>query len=264
MGMEIPDAPPYQYRDRVRVTWNGVTVLEGTVRKCAPALSGASYVWQVEICDDWKPLEGTTFFGTVTGGGSRVGFSFAHCSDIPAGAVLKRKIKIAAALKAVLDDARKHGALATEYVLDVDDRAWVWDTDISCDKHASLLRKLLSKRPGMVAWFDYSGAAPVLHIADGDRLEPVTLDRIRDRLSKIQLTERLDLVPPAVGVIATSQWMPPPWPPWKSWGQSTNRLPGCAAVICAAPVLLWGFCVLWRRMPPLTTSWLNWMPTRRF
>ena len=99
----------------------------------------------------------------------------------------------------MLDNARTHGALVTDYVLDVDDSAWIWDTDVACDKHASLLRKFLSSRPGMVAWFDYSGASPVLHIADGDRLDPVTLDRIAHRLSKIQLTERVDLVPPRWG-----------------------------------------------------------------
>ena len=33
----------------------------------------------------------------------------------------------------VLDNARKHGALVTDYVLDVDDSAWIWDTDVACD-----------------------------------------------------------------------------------------------------------------------------------
>lgn len=202
LGREMMDAAPFQYRERVRVTWDGVTVLEGTVRKCDAALSASSYVWQVEIFDDWKPMEGTTFFGSGDGAG-RVGFNFASFSGIPSGAAEKRRIKIAAALRTVLDNARKHGALVTDYVVDVDESAWIWDTEVACDKHASLLRKFLSKRPGMVAWFDYSGESPLLHIADGDRLAPVTLDRITHKLSKIQLTERVDLVPPAVGVVMT-------------------------------------------------------------
>ena len=202
LDREMMDAAPCQYRERVRVTWDGVTVLEGTVRKCDAALSASSYVWQVEICDDWKPMEGTTFFGSGDGAG-RVGFNFASFSGIPSGAAEKRRIKIAAALRTVLANARTHGALVTDYVVDVDESAWIWDTEVACDKHASLLRKFLSSRPGMVAWFDYSGPAPVLHIADGDRLSPVTLDRITHRLSKIQLTERVDLVPPAVGVVMT-------------------------------------------------------------
>lgn len=202
LGREMMDAAPFQYRERVRVTWDGVAVLEGTVRKCDAALSASSYVWQVDIFDDWKPMEGTTFFGSGDGAG-RVGFNFASFSGIPSGAVEKRRIKIAAALRTVLDNARHHGALVTDYVLNVDESAWIWDTAVSCDKHASLLRKFLSSRPGMVAWFDYSAPAPVLHIADGDRLDPVTLYRIAHRLSKIQLTERVDLVPPAVGVVMT-------------------------------------------------------------
>lgn len=202
LGREMMDAAPFQYRERVRVTWDGVTVLEGTVRKCDAALSASSYVWQVDIFDDWKPMEGTTFFGSGDGAG-RVGFKFASFSGIPSGAAEKRRVKVAAALRTVLDNARQHGALATDYVLDVDESAWIWDTEVACDKHATLLRKFLSKRPGMVAWFDYSGEAPVLHIADGDRLSPVTLDRITHRLAKIQLTERVDLVPPAVGVVMT-------------------------------------------------------------
>lgn len=202
LGREMMDVAPFSYKERVRVTWDGVTVLEGTVRKCDAALSASSYVWQVEIFDDWKPMEGTTFFGSGDGAG-RVGFSFANFSGIPSGAAEKRRIRIAAALRTVLDNARKHGALVTDYVLNVDESAWIWDTDVACDKHASLLRKFLSKRPGMVAWFDYSGPSPVLHIEDGDRLDPVTLDRITHRLSKIQLTERVDLVPPAVGVVMT-------------------------------------------------------------
>lgn len=202
LGREMMDAAPFSYKERVRVTWNRVTVLEGTVRKCDAALSASSYVWQVEICDDWKPMEGTTFFGSGDGAG-RVGFNFASFSGIPSGAAEKRRIKIAAALRTVLDNARTHGALVTDYVVDVDESAWIWDTEVACDKHASLLRKFLSKRPGMVAWFDYSGESPLLHIADGDRLAPVTLDRITHKLSKIQLTERVDLVPPAVGVVMT-------------------------------------------------------------
>lgn len=202
LGREMMDAAPFRYRERVRVTWDGVTVLEGTVRKCDAALSDSSYVWQVQICDDWQPMEGTTFFGVGDGAG-RIGFNFASYSGIPSGAAEKRRIKIAAALRTVLANARTHGALVTDYVVDVDDSAWIWDTEVSCDKHASLLRKFLSSRPGMVAWFDYSGPAPVLHIADGDRLDPVTLDRITHRLAKIQLTERADLVPPAVGVVMT-------------------------------------------------------------
>lgn len=202
LGREMMDAAPFQYRERVRVTWDGVTVLEGTVRKCDTALSASSYVWQVDIFDDWQPMEGTTFFGSGDGAG-RVGFNFASFSGIPSGAAEKRRIRIAAALRTVLDNAIKHGALVTDYVLDVSETAWIWDTEVACDKHASLLRKFLSKRPGMVAWFDYSGESPVLHIADGDRLNPVTLDRITHRLSKIQLTERVDLVPPAVGVVMT-------------------------------------------------------------
>lgn len=202
LGREMMDAAPFSYKERVRVAWDGVTVLDGTVRKCDAVLSPSGYVWQVEICDHWKPMEGTTFFGSGIGAG-RIAFSFASFSGLSSGASVKRRIKIAAALRTVLDNARKHGALVTDYVLDVDDSAWIWDTDVACDKHASLLRKFLSSRPGMVAWFDYSGASPVLHIADGDRLDPVTLDRIAHRLSKIQLAERVDLVPPAVGVVMT-------------------------------------------------------------
>lgn len=202
LAREMMDAAPFSYKERVRLTWDGVTVLEGTVRKCDAALSDSSYVWQVQICDHWMPMEGTTFFGSGDGAG-RIGFNFASYSGIPSGAAEKRRIKIAAALRTVLANARTHGALVTDYVVDVDDSAWIWDTEVSCDKHASLLRKFLSSRPGMVAWFDYSGVAPVLHIADGDRLDPVTLDRITHRLAKIQLTERVDLVPPAVGVVMT-------------------------------------------------------------
>ena len=83
LGREMMDAAPFQYRERVRVTWDGVTVLEGTVRKCDAALSASSYVWQVLICDNWQPMEGTTFFGSGDGAG-RVGFSFASYSGIPA------------------------------------------------------------------------------------------------------------------------------------------------------------------------------------
>lgn len=48
--------------------------------------------------------------------------------------------------------------------------------------YASVLRKLLGARPGMVSWIDYSGPAPVLRVADGDGLPAVTLDRVRNRL----------------------------------------------------------------------------------
>lgn len=200
LDMELPDVPPFSYKETVRCTWTGVTVLEGTVRKCSPALSGDSYMWQVDVCDHWQPLEGTAFIGDGLG---RLRASLATSGGIMSSRKEQRKAKIYDSLKAVLDDARKHGALATDYVLDVDQAAWAWDTEVVCDVHASLLRKLLAKRPGMVAWFDYSGVAPVLHITDGDRLSPVALDRIRHRLGKIALVQRWDLVPPAVGVIKT-------------------------------------------------------------
>lgn len=200
LGMEMPDVAPFAYKELVRCTWRGKTVLEGTVRKCSPVLSGASYMWQVDAYDHYKPLEGTAFISSDKG---KLKASLSTAGGISSSATEKRKVKILDSLKAVLDDARKHGALVTDYVLDVDATAWAWDTEVSCDQHASLLRKILAKRPGMVAWFDYSSAVSVLHIADGDRLDPVALDRIRHRLGKISLVERWDLVPPAVGVVLT-------------------------------------------------------------
>ena len=50
LGREMMDAAPFSYKERVRVAWDGVTVLDGTVRKCDAALSASGYVWQVEIC----------------------------------------------------------------------------------------------------------------------------------------------------------------------------------------------------------------------
>lgn len=53
-----------------------------------------------------------------------------------------------ATLKAVLEDARKHGLLSADVGIDVSvsASAWMWDTALSCDMYAGVLRKVLASR----------------------------------------------------------------------------------------------------------------------
>ena len=111
--------------------------------------------------------------------------------------------------------------------------AWMWDTALGCDMYAGVLRKLLGGRPGMACWVDYSGASPVIKVADGDALPAVTLDRVGDRLSSINLSPRPDLVPPAVGVVLTAGRQAVQQQVWPR-GASLHQ-EGCVTVQVALP-----------------------------
>lgn len=203
MARHQDEPAPYIYKEDVRVVWGGVTVLQGSIRKCSLEQAGNAWRWSIEACDLLQPLEGALCFGSsgqlsgglganISGGGGNV--------DIP------RQIQIAGTIQRLLEDARACGLLPADVGIDVavSAGAWMWDTAMGCDMYAGILRKLLGGRPGMVCWIDYSGQAPVIRVADGDALPVVTLDRVRDRLSSINLTPRPDLVPPAVGVVLTA------------------------------------------------------------
>lgn len=205
-GMDDP--APYAWREPVRITWGGLTVLMGTIRRCDLELSGQSWQWFIEAADLLQPLEGALYFNAD---GELRGLPDAHISG-GGGAVvdLPRAVFVAPTLRKIMEGARACGLLPADLVISVDvpGTATIWATALACDMYASVLRKLLGARPGMVSWIDYSGPAPVLRVADGDGLPAVTLDRVRDRLTDIKLSPRHDLVPPAVGVILTAGQYP--------------------------------------------------------
>lgn len=204
LARDQDEVAPYIYMDPVRVVLDGATILEGTIRKCALEQSGNAWRWSIEACDILQPLEAALCFnpsGKLSGGLSPyVSGGGGDGVDVP------RKIKIAGTVQWMLEDARKYGLLPADVGIDVtvSPTAWMWDTALGCDMYAGVLRKLLGGRPGMVCWVDYSGASPVIRVADGEALPVATLDRVRDRLSAINLFSRPDLVPPAVGVVLTA------------------------------------------------------------
>ena len=53
------------------MVWDGVTILEGTIRKCSLEQSGDAWRWNIEACDILQPLEAALCFnpgGTLRGG----------------------------------------------------------------------------------------------------------------------------------------------------------------------------------------------------
>ena len=204
LAREQDETAPYLYKEPVRVVWDGVTILEGTIRKCSLDQSGDAWRWNIEACDILQPLEAALCFnpgGTLRGGVS----AYAEVSG-GSGADAPRKIKIAGTVRWALEDARKYGLIPSGVGIEVtvSPSAWMWDTALGCDMYAGVLRKMLAGRPGMVCWVDYSGSSPVIRVADGAGLPVVTLDRAQDCLSAISLSPRPDLVPPAVGVVLTA------------------------------------------------------------
>lgn len=223
---------PYTYKEDVRIVWGGVIVLMGTIRKCALEQAGNAWRWSIEACDLLQPLEGSLCYspGGTLAGGLRPNISGGGSeADVP------RQIKIADTVRWVMEDARKYGLIPPDVSIDisVSSAAWMWDTALGCDVYAGVLRKLLGGRPGMVCWIDYAGQTPVIRIADGDSLPVVTLDRVRDRLSSINLSPRPDLVPPAVGVVLTAgrqAYQSQAWPRGANLHQE-----GCVTVQVALP-----------------------------
>ena len=204
LARDQDETTPYLYKEPVRVVWDGVTILEGTIRKCSLDQSGDAWRWNIEACDILQPLEAALCFnpgGTLRGGVS----AYAEVSG-GSGADAPRKIKIAGTVRWALEDARKYGLIPSGVGIEVtvSPSAWMWDTALGCDMYAGVLRKLLAGRPGMVCWVDYSGSSPMIRVADGAGLPVVTLDRAQDCLSAISLSPRPDLVPPAVGVVLTA------------------------------------------------------------
>lgn len=225
------EPPPYLYKEPARIVWHGSTIMEGTVRRCRPSFSGNSWAWQIEVHDILKPLEGTLCFNAS---GSLKGALYAAVEG-GSGADAPRKVSIAGTLNRILKDARKHGLLGADVGIQVDvsPAAWVWNTALACDTYASVLRKLLGARPGMVCWVDYSGSSPVIRVVDGAVLPAVTLDRAGDLLTAIDLDPRHDLVPPAVGVVLTAGNMARQSQVWPRG--ASLRQEGCVTVQLAMP-----------------------------
>lgn len=203
LARDQDEPAPYAYLDEVRVVWDGITVLEGTIRRCSLIQSGNDWRWSIDACDILQPLEAALCFnptGTLSGGLA------ANVAGGGSDVEVPRRIKIAGTVQWVLEDARKYGLLPADVGIQVDvsPTAWMWDTALGSDMYAGVLRKLLGGRPGMVCWVDYSGTSPVIHVADGADLPVATLERVCDRLSSISLSPRPDLVPPAVGVVLTA------------------------------------------------------------
>lgn len=204
LARDQDETAPYIYKEPVRVAWDGVTILEGTIRKCALEQSGNAWRWSLEACDILQPLEAALCIGDA----GRLRGSLAANFAVSSGSAdaVPRKVSIAGTLKSMLEAARKHGLLSADVgiVVDVPQDAWMWDSALGCDMYAAALRKVLGHRPGMVMWVEYPRSSPVIHVADGSRLPVAELDRVRDRLTEISITHRHDLVPPAVGVVMTA------------------------------------------------------------
>lgn len=204
LSRDKDEPAPYLYKQPVTVVWGGDTILQGTIRKCALEQSGDAWRWSIEAADILQPLEGALCFGNDGGLAGSLAAHFTVSSG-DASAV-PRKIGVAKTIQSILETARKYGVLSADVGISVDvpADAWMYDSALGCDMYATALRKVLGNRPGMVMWVDYSGGAPVIHVADGSSLPVVTLDRVRDRLAGINITPRPDLVPPAVGVVMTA------------------------------------------------------------
>ena len=97
LARDQDETAPYRYKEPVRVVWDGVTILEGTIRKCSLEQSGDAWRWNIEACDILQPLEAALCFnpgGTLRGGVS----AYAEVSG-GSGADAPRKIKIAGTVR---------------------------------------------------------------------------------------------------------------------------------------------------------------------
>lgn len=203
-GVErLEEEAPYEYREEVRVLWEGEVVLVGTIRKCSLEQSGSAWRWCIEACDVLQPLEGALCFDELgalrSSAGRRVTLGSSASGDYD------RKVQVVGVLERLLGSAQRSGLLrGVKFEVNVDESAWMWDTSLGCDVYAGLLRKVLGERPGLVCWVDYSGGeCPVIRVDDGGGLPSAVLDRVEHRLGAVSLSARPDLVPPAVGVVIT-------------------------------------------------------------
>ena len=140
LARDQDETAPYLYKEPVRVVWDGVTILEGTIRKCSLEQSGDAWRWNIEACDILQPLEAALCFnpgGTLRGGVS----AYTEVSG-GSGADAPRKIKIAGTVRWALEDARKYGLIPSGVGIEVtvSPSAWMWDTALGCDMYAGVLR----------------------------------------------------------------------------------------------------------------------------
>jgi len=95
----------------------------------------------------------------------------------------------------ILDYAIDAGAPITKGTIDpAIEIPWDEQVDLSC---ADAIIKLLRWSPDVVTWFDYSTAAPTLHVRTRANLETLTL-AIPDAASSLSVTPRYDLRIPGV------------------------------------------------------------------
>ncbi len=174
----------------------------GIVQSVEVSNSGSERVWNIVFADCYYYLEHCFALVNEWQPTFKL-FKVAKQAANAQGDVVQ-KISVSAAFKAVLSLAKHHQA---DYELRIADNKMLIPWSASCDTVGSLIASIRRWCPRMVSFYDYSGERPKLVITDYDSQEPLILPLQPTEEIKgmsVSLSDRKDLVPPCVAVVAES------------------------------------------------------------
>ena len=187
--------------DQVRVVWDAVTVMEGTIRKCALEQSGNAWRWSIEACDILQPLEGALCFSPSGGveGALNANISGGSAEACPAGWALPPPSRRCWRMPA--STASSLPTWASTCPCPPPPGCGIRRSPATC--MPACCARCWPAVPAWCAGVDYTGDAPVIRVADGADLPVTTLDRVKTG-SPVSSSPPAGPGPPAVGVVLTA------------------------------------------------------------
>lgn len=203
---------PYKYKDEIRGTRGGKTMITGVITSCRRELAGNNYAWRVTIKDRWHYLDGSNYLGN--GDRSRPEPTISLFPRFRGGLDSKTgTVRLQSTLDNILSTAKGAGCLA-EYEINVDEQADIAEFS-AAGTYGTMLRTVRSSRPNLIANFDHTGGGGKFIVADQNRAQAVTLDVRGNKITGLNINPLPELIPPAVGIIARSpsgSWAYSRWP----------------------------------------------------
>lgn len=190
---------PWEQMEEVRVLKNGKVIIQGIVSSKNTSIESGSAVTTLVISDLYWNLENSLCLSS----GWQTRFDINKLVEGGGGAPVQMKLKIGLVLDKILDIASKK--FNFNYVVDISSSALMIPWTISTNTYQRLMNDVMHWHPNLCSYWEYpSGGYPVLHVTDAVSSSPVVIDAVNEKTISIDLSERKDLVPSCVAVMADS------------------------------------------------------------
>lgn len=184
---------PWNYNDRLELTWNGKHIFSGVIREMSYALSATSNSLRVTAYDDWKLLEETIFARYVTS--RKTGRHAAPGGFVGVESIKNKTISLSRACREITDWCT-HKSVGVS--VGVSGMIIPYSTNGS-ESCASMLQAALKWVPSSVATVRQPGNSLVIADMSSQPVINIPIDSIDAQ--NISFTARRDLVPPVCALV---------------------------------------------------------------